>query len=89
MRKPIIAANWKMNIGPKEAEDFISTFAFSDGLGRRDAEEGHTYRACGGDDLDCDQSWRRDTIGFSPAALESHPHLLCSLLRDHLGGGHG
>lgn len=26
MRKPIIAANWKMNIGPKEAEDFISTF---------------------------------------------------------------
>ena len=27
MRKPIIAANWKMNIGPKEAEDFISTFA--------------------------------------------------------------
>ena len=27
MRKPIIAANWKMNIGPKEAEDFLSTFA--------------------------------------------------------------
>ena len=27
MRKPIIAANWKMNLGPKEAEDFISTFA--------------------------------------------------------------
>ena len=26
MRKPIIAANWKMNIGPKEAEDFLSTF---------------------------------------------------------------
>ncbi|NWK56866.1 triose-phosphate isomerase [Verrucomicrobiaceae bacterium N1E253] len=26
MRKPIIAANWKMNIGPKEAEDFISSF---------------------------------------------------------------
>lgn len=31
MRKPIIAANWKMNIGPKEAEDFISSF--SAGLG--------------------------------------------------------
>ena len=27
MRKPIIAANWKMNIGPQEAEDFLSTFA--------------------------------------------------------------
>jgi len=26
MRKPIIAANWKMNKGPKEAEDFLSTF---------------------------------------------------------------
>ncbi len=26
MRKPIIAANWKMNKGPKEAEDFIATF---------------------------------------------------------------
>jgi len=26
MRKPIIAANWKMNIGPKEAADFISSF---------------------------------------------------------------
>ena len=26
MRKPIIAANWKMNIGPKEAEDFLSSF---------------------------------------------------------------
>jgi len=26
MRKPIIAANWKMNIGPKEAEDFLSNF---------------------------------------------------------------
>lgn len=26
MRKPIIAANWKMNIGPREAEDFINTF---------------------------------------------------------------
>lgn len=27
MRKPIIAANWKMNKGPKEAEDFLSTFS--------------------------------------------------------------
>jgi len=27
MRKPIIAANWKMNIGPKEATDFITSFA--------------------------------------------------------------
>ncbi|BDS08338.1 triosephosphate isomerase [Oceaniferula spumae] len=26
MRKPIIAANWKMNIGPREAEDFINSF---------------------------------------------------------------
>jgi len=26
MRKPIIAANWKMNIGPKEAEDFLTAF---------------------------------------------------------------
>lgn len=26
MRKPIIAANWKMNKGPGEAEDFIRTF---------------------------------------------------------------
>jgi len=26
MRKPIIAANWKMNIGPKEAEDFLVAF---------------------------------------------------------------
>lgn len=31
MRKPIIAANWKMNIGPKEAEDFLA--AFTAGLG--------------------------------------------------------
>jgi len=27
MRKPIIAANWKMNIGPKEAADFMTSFA--------------------------------------------------------------
>ena len=27
MRKPIIAANWKMNKGPKETVDFLSTFA--------------------------------------------------------------
>ena len=27
MRKPIIAANWKMNIGPKAAAEFISSFA--------------------------------------------------------------
>lgn len=26
MRKPIIAANWKMNIGPNEAEDFLKAF---------------------------------------------------------------
>jgi len=26
MRKPIIAANWKMNIGPRETEDFINSF---------------------------------------------------------------
>ncbi len=26
MRKPIIAANWKMNLGPKETVDFLSTF---------------------------------------------------------------
>ena len=26
MRKPIIAANWKMNIGPKEATDFLTNF---------------------------------------------------------------
>lgn len=26
MRKPIIAANWKMNKGPKETVDFLSTF---------------------------------------------------------------
>ncbi|MGJ8676752.1 MAG: triose-phosphate isomerase [Akkermansiaceae bacterium] len=26
MRKPIIAANWKMNIGPKETVDFLTTF---------------------------------------------------------------
>ena len=27
MRKPIIAANWKMNIGPREAVDFLKTFS--------------------------------------------------------------
>ncbi|MBK1853377.1 triose-phosphate isomerase [Verrucomicrobiaceae bacterium 5K15] len=27
MRKPIIAANWKMNKGPRETEDFLNTFA--------------------------------------------------------------
>jgi len=27
MRKPIIAANWKMNIGPREAADFLNTFS--------------------------------------------------------------
>jgi len=27
MRKPIIVANWKMNIGPKEAADFMTSFA--------------------------------------------------------------
>lgn len=27
MRKPIIAANWKMNIGPSEAIDFLKTFS--------------------------------------------------------------
>ncbi len=26
MRKPIIAANWKMNLGPKSAENFLETF---------------------------------------------------------------
>lgn len=26
MRKPILAANWKMNIGPKETEDFLAAF---------------------------------------------------------------
>lgn len=31
MRKPIIAANWKMNVGPKEAGEFLS--AFTAGLG--------------------------------------------------------
>lgn len=31
MRKPIIAANWKMNMGPKEAKAFVSEFV--EGLG--------------------------------------------------------
>ncbi|MFK7911708.1 MAG: triose-phosphate isomerase [Akkermansiaceae bacterium] len=27
MRKPIIAANWKMNKGPRDTEDFLNTFS--------------------------------------------------------------
>ena len=27
MRKPIIDANWKMNKGPRDTEDFLKTFS--------------------------------------------------------------
>ncbi len=66
--------------------ELFSAYTWADDFGRRNAEEGRLHRSCRGDDTDCDQSWRRDTLRLGPAALESDAHLLRSLLRSLLRG---
>ncbi len=64
----------------------VSAFACADDIGRRYAEEGDLHRPFCRDVADRDQSWRHDSVWAGPGDLESGPHLLRSLLRDHLGG---
>ncbi len=70
-------------------ERCAAAFNSADDFRRRHAEKSDIHRSCCGNFTDRDQSWRRDTVWGGPGDLESDSHLLCSVLRDHLGSNHG